>query len=99
MNATVKASRGIRGVADRKGVFGAKLKLLRLKAGWSVYALSKKSGVTQINISQIEKGKRDPAWATAVKLANALGVSMSEFDDVPETPPVANSDEPTPADE
>ena len=81
---------GVASVPSGKGRFGTRLKELRESAGLTVYALAKRAKLTQINIHRIENGERDPAWATAVKLAEALGVSLAEFDALP--PP---GDQPT----
>ena len=75
MNALPVLKRRVPGVSDGKGKFGARLKQLREAAGLTVYALAKRAGLAQINIHRIESGERDPAWGTAVKLADALGVS------------------------
>jgi len=32
------------------------------------------------SIAKIEQGVREPTWTTAIALARALGVSVSEFD-------------------
>ena len=83
MRALLALKWGFPGVSDRKGKFGVRLKQLREEAGLTVYALAKRAGLTQINVHRIEKGERDPAWPTAVKLAEALGVSLAAFDAVP----------------
>lgn len=95
MNALPVFTRSFSGVSDQKGQFGRKLKQLREKAGLSVYALAKRTKLTQSNIHRIENGERDPAWASAVKLAKALGVSMSEFDDVPDSDSLPPATDPT----
>ncbi|MBP2652591.1 MAG: family transcriptional regulator [Firmicutes bacterium] len=61
---------------------GKKIIELREKRGLSQYRLAKEAGVGQGRISQIESGKNpSPTTATLQKIAQALGVSMSEFDD------------------
>jgi DNA-binding XRE family transcriptional regulator len=52
---------------------------LRLSRGMSQSQLAKKTGLRQPNISEIEAGKRKPEYATASKIANALGVSTGDF--------------------
>lgn len=83
MRTSLGRTGGVASVPNGKGRFGTRLKELREAAGLTVYALAKRAKLTQINIHRIENGERDPAWATAVKLAEALGVSLSEFDALP----------------
>ena len=84
---------------EKRNEFGHRLAGLRLRAKLSVYALSKKSGITQPAIARLERGEREPAWGTVVALAAALGVSLAAFDTVPpddqdgESPQSANANE------
>lgn len=60
--------------------FGEKLKQIRLAKDLGVNQLALKSGVSASQISRFENGKRkDPQMDTAKKLANALGVSLSDL--------------------
>lgn len=59
------------------------LKDIRLRHGLSQVDLSKRSGVAQNTISDIETGRRDPRPSTLRKLAKALGVEVGDF--YPET--------------
>ena len=70
-------------VSRKTSDFGKRLAEFRKQANLSVYALAKMSGVTQSAIARIERCERDPAWTTAIALAKALGVSLSEFDALP----------------
>lgn len=63
---------------------GKKIIELREKKGWSQYRLFKEAGISQAALSRIEVGLRIPNTASLQKIANALGVSMSEFDDSPQ---------------
>jgi len=59
-----------------------KIKSMRLKKGWTQMILSKKSGVPQPTISQIEKGcRRYPTHENIKKIAKALEVDIRELDD------------------
>lgn len=60
---------------------GEKIKKARLRAGISQYRLSKISGIAQATISAIEaEGQtRSPATDTVEKIADALGVTVSEL--------------------
>ncbi len=60
--------------------FGAILKLLREKAGLSQRKLASRAGLAFQGISFLEKGLRQPSWATVRRLARVLGVSVVEFD-------------------
>ena len=86
-------------VSDASGNFGKRLRDLRTAARLSLYALSKKSGISAVAISRLEKGQREPAWATAVKLADALCVTLSAFHTRPDVIPLTNPDEPAMGDE
>ncbi|MGG5358578.1 MULTISPECIES: helix-turn-helix domain-containing protein [unclassified Enterococcus] len=62
--------------------FGEKLKKLRTSKGLGVNQLAIKSGVSASQISRFEKGERkDPTLETLKKLASALGVSISYFEE------------------
>lgn len=59
--------------------FGSVLKRLREGLGLSQIELATESGITQNAISRYEAEGREPNWESAVKLANALGVSLDVF--------------------
>lgn len=61
-----------------------KLERIRKEKGVSGYELAKRSGVSESNISRIERGLIKPAnvkVGTLFKLAQALGVDVSELID------------------
>ena len=58
---------------------GEKLKFYRKKLGLTQRELGIKSGVSYTSISDYEKGKAFPRKRSLEKLANALGVDVSEF--------------------
>jgi transcriptional regulator with XRE-family HTH domain len=62
------------------GFFAARLKALRTQAGLSQSKLAEVSGVAVGTIRHFEYGIREPTYGTLIKLANGLGVSLSEFD-------------------
>jgi len=45
----------------------------------SQFALSQKSGLDLTTINEIENGNREPMLKTVWRIANALGVEMSEM--------------------
>ena len=56
---------------------GERIKKLRLSKGMSQKDLAEKVNVTQAHISKIERGEREPAYATLDLLAQILGASLS----------------------
>lgn len=58
---------------------GLKLKHQRKRKGISISSLSKKSGVSTGQISQIEQGKTIPSVISLYKLASALNVDLNYF--------------------
>lgn len=63
---------------------------IRAQRGWSLEVLSQLSGVSRSMLSQIEREKANPTLAVTVKIAGALGMSMSEL--VEQAAPVQNID-------
>ena len=55
------------------------LKRLRNTRGWTQQKLASVSGVSQTYISELEGGKKQPTVAIALKLANALGETLSSL--------------------
>lgn len=53
---------------------GARLYLARTKRNMTMDELSAKSGISQPNISRLEKGRHDPVTSTIDRLASALDV-------------------------
>ena len=58
---------------------GYKINYERSKQGLSQLDLSLKTGLTTRTISRIECGTIDPKYSTLVKIAEALGVNLSEL--------------------
>ncbi|HFK1742265.1 MULTISPECIES: helix-turn-helix domain-containing protein [Bacillus] len=57
-----------------------KIKLFRESRGWSQSKLSRRSGVPQSTISEIENGiRRNPTFKTLEKLAKALGITIEHL--------------------
>jgi transcriptional regulator with XRE-family HTH domain len=56
--------------------FGCRVRRLRQERGWSQQELSLRSGISTPHISSIEREKRFPSLEYALRLANALGVSL-----------------------
>lgn len=54
--------------------FGANIRRLRLKRGWSQEHLADVAGLHRTYISGVERGIRNPTLAIIVQIANALKV-------------------------
>lgn len=60
--------------------FAARLRSLRESAGMSIVDLAEKAGIPRQTVHLLENGDRQPSLATAAKLAEALGKTLSAFD-------------------
>jgi transcriptional regulator with XRE-family HTH domain len=71
-----------------RSYFAERLRELRGKAGLSQPALADRAGIGISTLRQFEYGRREPTFATLLKLAAGLGVGLSAFDppDEPEPP-------------
>ena len=65
--------------------FAGRLKELREASGLTQPALAERAGLSKDGIAHLEQGRREPSLATAVALAEALGVRLEAF----LTPPAA----------
>lgn len=76
-------------VASRpKSAFGTKLRELRQEKDLTQQELGERIGTNHVAINRLENGAVQPTWATAVKLASALGVSLDVFrGDIEPEPP------------
>ena len=54
---------------------------LRQSKHWSQKKLSEVSGVPQSTISEIEKGKREPAFRLMKRIAAALDISLDQIEE------------------
>lgn len=59
--------------------FGQRVRELRLDRGLSQEELAFRAGIHWSYLSGIERGIRNPALKNITKIANALGVSLSEL--------------------
>ena len=61
---------------------GSRIKNLRLESGLSQEQLALKSDITRVYLGQIERNEKNPTVKLVERIANALGLSLSElFDD------------------
>lgn len=64
---------------EDKDFLGKKIKQLRTNANLSQAALSEKLGMTEKNLSNIERGLQFPALNNFLRLLDVLRVPLSEF--------------------
>lgn len=55
------------------------LRTLRLERGWTQEALSRHSGLAVVQVSRIERGKREVRLGTILQLLNALDVEPNDL--------------------
>ena len=67
-------------MAREKSFFANRLKQLRQQAGLTQEQLAYRSGLSGAAIRHLEQGLREPTYATLLKLADALGVSLAAFE-------------------
>lgn len=58
---------------------GKRLRELREAKELTLVALGELAGMGYQEIARIERGEREPTWTTALRLADALGVSLDEL--------------------
>lgn len=58
---------------------GENVKSRRVALGKSTYDLARDVGVTDVTISYVERGMRRPSLVLAMKLADALGCTLTEL--------------------
>ncbi len=63
--------------------FAQRIRQLRTARDWSLDDLARASGVSRSMISQIERGKANPTLAVTLRMAQGLGLSLSELVEAP----------------
>src|SRR5918998_5028287 len=74
--------RGSKGLTDdlvSSGELGAWVRGLRRERGLTLEELAERSGVSRAMISKVERGEKNPTLVVAAKLAEGLGITLSEF--------------------
>jgi transcriptional regulator with XRE-family HTH domain len=61
------------------GRLGERVRILRRKRGLTLNLLAERSGVSRAMISKLERGEKNPTLVVAAKLAEGLGVSLSQL--------------------
>ncbi len=59
--------------------FGQNVRAARLARGWTQEELAHRSGLASVQISPIERGKREVRITTLLRLTRALGVAADEL--------------------
>jgi transcriptional regulator with XRE-family HTH domain len=65
--------------------FGARLKELRLRRGWTLQELAARSALSKPFLSRLESGGRQASIAAALTLSRIFGVSLASLFESPET--------------
>src|ERR671914_17011 len=65
--------------AVSSGRLGGRVKQLRRRRGLTLEELAGLSGVSRAMISKLERGEKNPTLVVAAKLAEGLGVSLSQL--------------------
>lgn len=59
--------------------FGANVRKARLARGWTQEDLAEKTGLATVQVSRIERGKREVRLTTLVRLVRALDLPPAEL--------------------
>lgn len=59
--------------------FGANVKLLRERKGWTQAELAERVGMHRVTISRLETANHEPLFADACLIADTLGVTIGEM--------------------
>ena len=58
---------------------GERVRALRRERGWTLELLAERSGVSRAMISKLERGEKNPTLVVAARVAEGLGVSLSQL--------------------
>jgi transcriptional regulator with XRE-family HTH domain len=61
------------------GRLGERVRALRRERGWTLEVLAERSGVSRAMISKLERGEKNPTLVVAAKVAEGLGMNLSEL--------------------
>jgi transcriptional regulator with XRE-family HTH domain len=61
------------------GQLGERVRALRRERGWTLEFLAERSGVSRAMISKLERGEKNPTLVVAARVAEGLGVSLSQL--------------------
>ena len=80
---TSAAAKPLEAVDPISGQISQRVKLLRQQRGWSLEQLAAVSGVSKSMLSQIERNQANPTLAVTCKIAQAFGMLLAEFVEMP----------------
>jgi transcriptional regulator with XRE-family HTH domain len=69
-------------VKEQLAAFGANLKELRIRKGWTLEELARRSGLSKPFISRLESGDRQASIAAVLTLSQVFGVSLASMFEV-----------------
>jgi transcriptional regulator with XRE-family HTH domain len=61
------------------GRLGERVRALRRERGWTLEMLAERSGVSRAMISKLERGEKSPTLVVAAKVADGLGMNLSQL--------------------
>ncbi|MFL6031771.1 MAG: helix-turn-helix domain-containing protein, partial [Rubrobacteraceae bacterium] len=61
------------------GRLGERVRALRRERGWTLEVLAERSGVSRAMISKLERGEKNPTLVVAAKVAEGLGMNLSQL--------------------
>jgi transcriptional regulator with XRE-family HTH domain len=59
--------------------FGANVRAARLARGWTQEDLAHETGLATVQVSRIERGRREVRLTTLIRLVRALGVTSNDL--------------------
>jgi transcriptional regulator with XRE-family HTH domain len=74
-----RGSTGSAADAVSSGALGERVRTFRRGRGLTLEALAERSGVSRAMISKVERGEKNPTLVVAAKVAEGLGVSLSQL--------------------
>lgn len=66
-------------MANRDADFARALRAMRARADLTQVELAQKCGINVMSVTNYENGESMPSFATAIKLADALGGTLNEL--------------------
>src|ERR671913_744786 len=89
MDDTVASGGSTMVAAVASGRLGGRVRELRRRRGLTLEELAERSGVSRAMISKLERGEKNPTLVVAAKLADGLGVTLSQLVEMEEQRAVA----------
>ena len=78
-----KVTKSVETVDPINGQISQRVKQMRQQRTWSLEQLATVSGVSRSMLSQIERNQANPTLAVTCKIAQAFGMSLAEFVEIP----------------